>query len=266
MRKILLIAAIVALAGAPVTAAWKNGPGIDGGRGSIVQTSGYSFSNGGEFTFRDVTSGSMLLDLSAYSSLTKDINTGGGGRKSFQTFCVESNEHTDSNVGIWVSTGQTISGAGSHSWYGGAGLPAGNGDDLDPRTAWLYMKFARGILSGYNYTPGVADRAKSAGALQRVIWYLENEITQTTASLHSGLDPAQSSLADSWLAASSAGTIACATNLCGVRVLQVGVGDPASDGRRQDQLYLTIPAPGAALLGFLGLSAVGWIKRREASN
>jgi hypothetical protein len=54
------------------------------------------------------------------------------------------------------------------------GVVGSAGDPISVGTAWLYYEFAKGILPNYDYLNGVG-RAVSADALQRTIWWLEDE-------------------------------------------------------------------------------------------
>ena len=101
-----------------------------------------------------------------------------------------------------------------------------------------------------------AGRAASAGALQDVIWYIEDEAGKTWTD-------GDASLQDQFCtAAANSGW----TDIGEVRVLNLylkgHLGDPAY--KAQDQLAMvTVPAPGAILIGSLGASLVGYLRRRK---
>jgi hypothetical protein len=114
---------------------------------TLTQSSGYSYSDGGEFTA--VTAGGPTFTGNGYSSKTL---VGGG----FQTFCIEST--------VYFSPGQAYS-------YTLSTTTDSQGQALTQGAAYLYYQFATGNLSGYNYTAG-SGRTASAGALQAAIWYL----------------------------------------------------------------------------------------------
>jgi hypothetical protein len=254
-RRLLLIVALCGFATAPVLA--------DYSAGQIYWTrvSNHWNGTGGEFTL--YYNGPAVLSNSAYADVVKGQD---GRTNSFQSFCLEMREYVQNPMDAFVSetfineTTGAVTGEGSHAIYGGKTF----GDNLDSRTAYLYTRFAAGALSNYAYT-GV-DRAASAGALQKVIWYLEQEIGNLTDS--SGgfvLDAAQQAQADAWIAeAESAIASGRWSGIGQVRVLNMWGVD--ADGNyvklAQDQLY--VPVPAAALLGLLGLGAAGIKLRRFA--
>jgi len=254
MKKvILMVAAMVLLAACQASAdpvVVGHGAGYDGGQ--IDYTRIWCQGQGGEFTIlpdNAPASRGFFLDNSSYADVAKGK---GGNARSFQSFCVETDEYIYDNLNAWVSTqNAALTAAGSHAWQGGS--DTNNGDDLNPKTAWLYTQFATSNLTGYNYsdTGTGLSRSQTAGALQQLIWTTEGE---TGSSI--SLNTPQQTLISNWNTQFAASGW---TGIGNVRVVQLY--QSSGSDVRQDQLYL-IPAPAAIGLGMLGLVLVGWLKRR----
>jgi len=250
------------------------------GTADVFRIPGYFSGGGGEFTLYHV---GPALAPTAYSPYTKNqllpIKTYG---QSFQSFCLEIPEHImpPYHVNVDISTTNVyefdpdgagpinagdVSGPGSHAVYGGADAkpfkPAGKtGDNLNAETAYLYNQFARGLLSNYEYTDFAAisggnpsNRATEAAALQQAIWFLEGEtITPLTGQALAWYNEAKTAVSTGkW------------SGIGSVRVINLWTVDAGGRVEDQSMLYL-MPAPGAALLIGLGLTMVGWVKRRFA--
>jgi hypothetical protein len=157
MKKIFVLAAVVSL----IAVAKLGATTV-----TIDRVSGYFSGQGGEFNVSGIIGQGY-----ASSALV------GSG---FETFCIE-----ESQVVTIPGTYNAIVNPYGDSVPGGVNLGSPGPDGGDPisiGTAYLYYNFAKGILAGYNYTPG-AGRSASAGALQNAFWYLENEITLTSAQI-----------------------------------------------------------------------------------
>jgi len=200
---------------------------------TVTRQSGYYSGGGGEFT------------LSPNQEL-KDITAETG---PFQTFCIEKQEYIGVGQTYDVMVNPEAIGGGINTGPNG---PLG-GDPLASTTAFLYSRFRAGTLGGYDYNPG-SGRSASAGALQKVIWFIEDEGLQTWTD-------GDDSLEDKFYTAAQNSRW---TGIGNVRVLnlftQGHLGD--KDYFKQDQLVL-VPAPGAILLGSIGIALVGWLRTRK---
>jgi hypothetical protein len=166
------------------------------------------------------------------------------GSSTFQTFCVELDEH--------IVLGHTYYAVVNTEAVNG-GVGGGHPDPLDARSAWLFQQFTDGTLPDYAFSGTLAEHRDSAEALQDAIWYIENEIP---------------SLPGGSLAAKFVGYAEDAEpqGIGDVRVLNL-YGDEGLTENAQDVLGIfppRVPVPGAILLGGLGCALVGFLRRRAA--
>lgn len=164
------------------------------------------------------------------------------GASGFQTFCLEVNEHFANPANVVLN---------DKAIEGGVG-PAG--DPLSVGSAWLYALFAKGSLPGYDYDNTGVGRKASALALQKAIWYLEEEIAA----------PAEGA-GFVTLALSKFGSLDNArdNNNWQYNVAVMNMYDPDNNALKQDMLVY-LPDGGMTLVllgcGLLGLAA---IRRKE---
>lgn len=228
MKNLLAYILVVACASASASASYKV---------TIQSTSPVENSNGdGAFLVQSIGT-NVLPDPNAITG--------------FQSFCLETSlPVTPGSYFVNLSTSSAV----GHTSNGSASEP------LDIRTAYLYHAFRTNpeslnasLIDGASFTApeGSIAQTMAAAQLQQAIYYLQDQTMRPVDGSPTGLDNA---LVDFANGASQAGW----TDIGNVRVMQLWAksADGSFIGNRGSQLTLVIPAPGALLLGFLGIGAI----------
>jgi hypothetical protein len=187
-------------------------------------------------------------------------NASGTWNNSFQSFCLEYNEHISfGNATFLVGgvTDHTVNAAGAYGTY--TGNEVGHTSTQDPisaSTAWLFTQFFTTNLSNTSIWGDTSQALKNT-AMQEAIWSMEDEnfgsMNQLAKSYKKLATDAVSSGA--W------------SGIGDVRVLNLFGQDNHGHYtvNAQDQLYMvsSVPEPETYALMLAGLALVGGIARRR---
>lgn len=136
MKKLCMLAALVGVCTALQASAMTV---------NATRIAGYYYGNGGEINLTSADAGFNAI-VAGYDAKAK------GPQGGLETFCIDMSTGLQNNP---------LNAAIVHS-----GVSSGVG--------YLYSQFAQGILTDYNYAPGVG-RATSAWQLQNAIWALQGQ-------------------------------------------------------------------------------------------
>ncbi len=172
-----------------------------------------------------------------------DVSLNDSAPYLFGTFCLERNEYLN------LSDGFRVAGISDAARNGGTGGAINGEDPLAETTKWLYWHFAKGDLdskvAGYSY-----NDAGGADALQRAIWFLEQEISSVSDLLALKLITAAE------LALNGGGFTEGRVAVINLEYL--------NGCKAQDQLVAApVPEPGTLLLVGLGLTGLALVRRRS---
>lgn len=176
-----------------------------------------------------------------------DLMAISGETGSFLTFCVEEQESLVMPGPFYASVmpDAVVGGYDSDGFIGPNG-----GDLLDTRSAYLYRQYRNGTIT-------ISSNVE-AGVFQQAIWVIEDEIAPLPNN-----HPAMLLVADAEANANG--------STYGIQVLHLWQGEP---GWKPDQVQdllidasgpCTIPAPGALVLGSLGLAVIRCCRRHRDS-
>lgn len=200
---------------------------------------------GGEFVW-DSTGSSFGLNFAP-----EGLGSHGVAADHFISFCVQTKEFIGSGTyEVDLNTESVILG----------GTPLAN------ETAWLYERFIKGTLAGYDYSDSSAlGRDGSGAALQAAIWDFQGQSYDA-----SGLGAGAGSMLELRDYFKTLATTAAPTGIGHVRILNVWVlgGNRSTLADAKQDMLVMIPLPAPVWMAGVGLFGVvgGTIYRRRFSG